>query len=223
MKLILTPPSPAQEIMDQDVALLERAEKTGESFLHLYEWLPNAATYGYFVNPATVFDPQVSLDLGKRPTGGGVLFHTHDYAFSLILANHHPLYSANTLESYRQIHQMLKELLTPFLKKRPAELTTDAPCNSNARQRFCMAEPTRYDLLLEGKKLAGAAERRKKNALLHQTTISLCPPDFAFLEKALVNGKETIESMRRWSAYLGDQSDLPSLRKELQETLCKIL
>lgn len=39
-----------------------------------------------------------------------------------------------------------------------------------------MAEPTLYDLLIDGKKAVGAAQRKVKEGLLHQGSISLRLP-----------------------------------------------
>ena len=39
-----------------------------------------------------------------------------------------------------------------------------------------MAKPTPFDLVIEGKKVGGAAQRRTRKGLLHQGSLSVCPP-----------------------------------------------
>jgi lipoate-protein ligase A len=40
-----------------------------------------------------------------------------------------------------------------------------------------MARPTKYDVMLQGRKIAGAAQRKTKAGFLHQGTIALLCPD----------------------------------------------
>ena len=50
---------------------------------------------------------------------------------------------------------------------------------------FCMAKPTIYDVVYQGRKIAGAAQRRRKNGYLHQGTISLAFPQMGLLNEVL--------------------------------------
>jgi lipoate-protein ligase A len=52
-------------------------------------------------------------------------------------------------------------------------------------QNFCMARPTQYDVVSGGLKIAGSAQRKTRRGYLHQGTISLAPPDVAFLQTIL--------------------------------------
>ena len=59
-----------------------------------------------------------------------------------------------------------------------------------------MAKPTQYDLMVEGKKVGGAAQRRTKNGFLHQATIALALPPISLLQ-AVVKNSAVIEAMQR--------------------------
>ena len=49
--------------------------------------------------------------------------------------------------------------------------------------------------MLGGKKVAGAAQRRTKQGLLHQGSISIALPDTIFLKAVLLKGTKVFEAM----------------------------
>ncbi len=230
MKVIETPPSPAQEIMDRDRDLLETLHSEGEPILHLYEWEGPSLTYGHFIDPKQHLDSQgvkkVGLQLGRRPTGGGMVLHTSDYAFSFLLPSGHAQFSINTLENYALVNRLvikaLQKLMQENLELLPAEPMPQTP----ACQHFCMAKATKYDVLSEGKKVGGAAQRRKKQGLLHQGTLSLAIMPDAFLQAILPKESGVFEAMllnsysllgKEWS-----QNELDSLRLKAKHALVEV-
>jgi lipoate-protein ligase A len=84
---------------------------------------------------------------------------------------------------------------------------------------FCMARPTRYDVMWEGKKVGGAAQRRSRHAYLHQGTIAITPAPQRVLEDVLRN-REVARHMAVYSpSLLKDPKLLPQARKELNQWL----
>ncbi len=92
---------------------------------------------------------------------------------------------------------------------------------------FCMGRPTIYDVIYKGRKIAGAAQRRRKNGYLHQGTISLALPYTELLSEVLVSQKEVIESMMAYTfAPLGQYwkpCELQEMRDEIQKRLAENL
>ena len=76
--------------------------------LHFYEWKQPTITFGHFIDPWKWLKKeavqQENLDIAKRPTGGGILFHLTDFSFSLFIPRSHPHCSPNTLENYAFIY-----------------------------------------------------------------------------------------------------------------------
>ena len=66
-------------------------------------------------------------------------------------------------------------------------------------QNFCMARPTIYDVVLNEKKIAGAAQRRKKQGYLHQGTIALALPDEEILRETLQDPEPIIRAMMHYT------------------------
>ncbi len=180
----------AEENMELDRELLNSLEQT--PLLRFYSWKAPSITYGHFVKPEEFLHldaiQKEGWEIARRPTGGGIIFHRWDFTFSFLLPVSHPFFSVDTLNNYAFVHRIVAESLheiagfdTISLLQKP-EMMKGMPS-----ERFCMAKPTIYDLVLEGKKVAGAAQRKTKKGYLHQGSISLELPEFKVLEKFLVD------------------------------------
>lgn len=185
----------SQEIMDLDQALLG----SPDTILHLYTWPCPTASYGCLVKPEEFLDKEAAektgLALAKRPTGGGIIFHLTDLAFSFLMPSSSPHFSLNTEDNYLFVNQLVINAL-----RENAPLPYSFLTEESGRSRFCMAKATKFDVMLEGGKLVGAAQRRTKAGLLHQGSISLAPPPFDLLKNFLK--KSVYEEMHQTSRYL---------------------
>lgn len=185
LQIINTGLSTAQENMKIDCELLNNLQEN--PILHFYRWASPSLTYGYFINPKDWFDldaaNQYGLDFAKRPTGGGSLFHIWDLAFSFLLPATHPHFSQNTLENYHFVNSVVATAFRETFGSQEVDL---APQNTHSIcERFCMANPSRYDVMHNGKKIAGSAQRKTKRGYLHQGSISLMMPDFSLIQRIL--------------------------------------
>lgn len=210
-KMIDTGVASAQANMDIDRGLLNDLQPDSEPIIHFYDWSGPAATCGHFIQPEKYLSMDAvalnSLDLGKRPTGGGLIFHLSDLAFSVLIPSSHGLYSLNTLENYSCINKIVIQAICEFLGK-SLNIALLQSSSEKGYPKFCMAQPTIYDVMIEGKKVGGAAQRRTKSGFLHQGSISLGVPAYEWIEKIVLNPLELIDSMRQYSFYLieGDPS-----------------
>lgn len=231
-KILDTGTASAAKNMEIDAELLEKAG--GESFpiLHFYRWEKPSATYGYFVDPADFLDLEAAtasgLELARRPTGGGIVFHLWDLAFSAIVPSTVPFFSENTLANYAFINRAVATAVEKYMgEKETAIIENDAPAFDESCTRFCMARPTKYDVVLQGRKIAGAAQRQKKNGYLHQGTISLKAPSKKQLESWLLSGSRVLEAMQSFTFSLvpSDTGDaaMEKARSSIQELLYQSL
>lgn len=197
-RIIHTGRKSAEENMRFDAQLLENAKDFLHPVLHFYEWESPSATYGYFADPtALLFLSEIGpLDLARRPTGGGVIFHIWDFAFSILVPASSALYSVNTLNNYALINAVVLSSIESFLGNNATLYLTPQDEVSSAKdcKHFCMAKPTQYDVMLKNKKVAGAAQRKTKNGFLHQGSICLQLPDRNYLTQIIRSG-EVIEAM----------------------------
>ena len=200
----------AFENMELDEKLLEKLNPQGPAILHLYGWKNPSATYGYFMK----VDQCLNLDgaklcglhLARRPTGGGVIFHVADLAFSVLVPAKHEGFSENTLENYKFVNDRVLRSVEACIKGQGWELLPNHLMpQDEACSYFCMAKPTIYDVMLGDKKIAGAAQRKRKQGFLHQGSIALAMPKQEFLEQVLLPGTQVMEAMRMYThTLLGD-------------------
>jgi lipoate---protein ligase len=202
------------------------ADLGDQPILHFYQWEGDAATYGHFIKPADFLDLDRAggLDLARRPTGGGIVFHSYDLAFSVLVPTAHPAFSLNTLERYRWVNQRVIEAILPYLDRAPELLPHDPTPASPAAGSFCMAKPTIYDIVVDGRKVGGAAQRKTRSGFLHQGTISLIPPDLEKLASVLLPGTGVLEAMHSTLfALLPEGTDLEAARGDLRHSLLKAI
>ena len=223
----------AETNMRMDEKLLMELDSESQPILHLYQWNSPAATYGYFIDPSKYIDLDKArshrISLARRPTGGGIVFHIWDLAFSFLMPSSHPRFSLNTLDNYRFVNESVLEVMRDYLQLRDSVdmIGRSFQSETEAATHFCMARPTIYDVVHQGRKIAGAAQRRRKNGFLHQGTISLALPQMEVLSEVLLSQKEVIQAMMSYSfAPLGrywNAHALRSMRQEIQKRLAENL
>lgn len=135
-----------------------------------------------------------SIDVALRPTGGGVLFHGNDISFSLYLPSVD--YRSGTLA--QQINGIVTDSLRAYLKEPFGDSSY-----SQYGQGLCFSSITSYDIVWGMKKIGGGAQRRSKNAVLHQGSIFLKKPDWDTIEEILCN-KEDLYTMQETIAPVQD-------------------
>lgn len=162
------PAAPAYN-MACDEALLLHATSIAAPILRFYSWTEPAATFGYFQRYHDVAALTHLRPLIRRPTGGGIVPHDADWTYSLIVPGGHPWYQLRAIESYRRIHQWIADAFA-----RLGLETQLAPSCQKTGPGQCFAGYEQFDLLWRGRKIAGAAQRRTRDALLIQGSVQ--PP-----------------------------------------------
>jgi len=155
--------------MGLDEALLEASPRVAKPVLRSYGWNEPAASFGYFQKYGEVERVTLLRPLVRRPTGGGLVPHDADWTYSVIIPTHHEWYSSRAEESYRRMHQWLQ---SAFAKVSAVTELANSAHKSQPGQ--CFAGYERFDLLWQGRKIGGAAQRRSKTGLLIQGSVQ--PP-----------------------------------------------
>jgi lipoate-protein ligase A len=155
--------------MALDEALLESMPRLQAPALRFYRWTEPAASFGYFQKYADVAAVTRLRPLLRRPTGGGIVPHDIDWTYSAVFPAGHEWHSLKAEESYRRIHDWVRLAFAEL--KIESEL---APCCQKSLPGQCFVGHEKFDLLWNGKKIAGAAQRRNKLGLLIQGSVQ--PP-----------------------------------------------
>jgi len=168
----------AAENMAMDWLLLEKFPKPESVRLRFYGWAKPAWTFGY--SQKWTEADQASggkAELIRRPTGGGLVDHRQDWTYALVFPAGHPLAQARACVSYQAIH----EALADALNKNGTSCQLQAlGCDSPDKNfSVCFQEPEPKDVVRidDGRKIAGAAQKRTRAGLLLQGSIDrpACP------------------------------------------------
>jgi lipoate-protein ligase A len=159
-------PGEAAFNMALDEALLEAMPRLGRPVLRFYSWSEPAASFGYFQKYAEIERLSLLRPLVRRPTGGGLVPHDADWTYSLTFPKAHLWYSLKAIESYRRVHEWIQAAFSILDVE-----TTLAPKAQKDVPGQCFAGHERFDLLRQGQKIAGAAQRRRRDGLLIQGSV----------------------------------------------------
>ena len=164
-----------------DEALLNLATTPSIRFYH---WPSPALSFGYFVKFTAVAGWQRERELVRRWTGGGIVFHGNDLTYAMVIPANDPLFGKSASWIYEQVHRALVNALAETGRRAavtPGDAAHAAPAkifrmpfrraNSGQTASHCFAQPVNTDVTMNGRKIAGAAQRRTRRGLLQQGSI----------------------------------------------------
>jgi lipoate-protein ligase A len=176
-RLLVTPASHGAWNMAIDEAVLEVVgQNQSLPTLRLYAWEPPCLSIGY-AQPNIDVDKECLFERGwdwvRRPTGGRAILHTDELTYSILAPLNDQRVSGGVLESYQRLS---KALLTALhLLNIPAEAHPINPTrNIQGNGPVCFEVPSNYEVVMDGKKLIGSAQARRKNGVLQHGTLPLC-------------------------------------------------
>jgi lipoate-protein ligase A len=154
--------------MAADLMLLEHYPMPENLRFRAYSWSEPSYTFGVSQSWAK-YRAQVPAryPLVRRSTGGGLVSHLEDWTFALVIPPDHPLFKADAMASYAAVHEALLQALVQ--QGQPVKL---APMPAGVREfqspDDCSrrAEPNDLVRADDGRKVAGAAQKRTRKGLL---------------------------------------------------------
>jgi len=173
---------PAQMACDE--TLLAAA---GEPVLRVFRWSEPWVSAGYFIPWQEARAARPELPCCRRWTGGGVVVHENDFTFALVAPRSEPWTRLRPGESYLALHVAVAEALR--VGGHDAALFDGAPTG----QTECFAGPVRHDVMSGSRKVAGGAQRRTRQGLLHQGSIQAgLGPEFAAVLTATLSQEKSV-------------------------------
>jgi lipoate-protein ligase A len=175
-RLIYTPPASGAWNMAVDESILEYISR-GESqtTLRLYAWDPPCLSLGHaqpFADVDMARLQEHGWDIVRRATGGRAILHTDELTYSVIGGAGEPALRGGVLESYSQLALTLlyaiRELGLPVEIKELSQESTGQNLNP-----ICFEVPSTYEITVQGKKLIGSAQARKKEGVLQHGSLPL--------------------------------------------------
>lgn len=216
-RLLLSATADAATNMAVDHALFERAAGRDEAVLRIYTWTRPSLSLG--MHERARLDPAVAsvagVDVVRRPTGGRALLHHHEVTYSVTA----PVRGNSLGESYRAINAILLAALHRLgVAASEAERRGRAMSPDGAA---CFAEPNVGELVVDGRKLVGSAQRRDERSLLQHGSILLAD-DQAMVAK-LRGVRDTLPAAATLSGALGREVSVAEVQESLVAALHAIV
>jgi lipoyl(octanoyl) transferase len=174
-RLLITPPARGAWNMAVDESVLLHIGR-GESLptLRLYAWTPACLSLGY-AQPFADVDVNRLNERGwevvRRATGGRAILHTDELTYSVIAPGDEPRVAGTVLESYNRLAQALS--LAAKNLRLPVEMKEGRDNNPADLNPVCFEVPSTYEITVNGKKLIGSAQARKREGVLQHGSLPL--------------------------------------------------
>jgi lipoate-protein ligase A len=156
-------PRPGPLNMAIDEILLSRGRS---AILRFYRWNKPALSFGYFVTFAEACAVANDRVMVRRWTGGGIVPHGEDLTYSIMIGSNDDTFSLPSKIIYQRVHAALSSALHEI---GIATVLTEA--NEAKLSEACFTNPVVSDVIENGRKIAGAAQRKTRSGLLHQGSI----------------------------------------------------
>jgi lipoyl(octanoyl) transferase len=163
--------------MANDLVLLEHHDQPDTLYFRHYNWSEPTITFGYsqkYQWVKTQVAHKKTLQLCRRPTGGGIVDHRNDWTYSLIIPPDHPFYRKEAKAVYRSLHEAVTNALNVQGQTAVLNQTFEQPfLPSSPIPAICFKQAEVYDVIIPNtdRKIAGAAMKRNHHGLLIQGSI----------------------------------------------------
>ena len=162
--------------MALDEALLERvAGEAANGYLRTYGWTTPTLSLGYFQHLDEVqADPRFqTVPMVRRLTGGGAIWHHHELTYALVVPASHPLARRST-GLYHTVHGAIAHALREegISAARRGDATRSGHVDKK-RPLLCFTAIDPEDIVTDGVKVVGSAQRRRGGAVLQHGSLLL--------------------------------------------------
>ena len=155
--------------------------------IRFYQWSPPAVSLGYFQDLKKEIDvdacKNLGIDIVRRPTGGKAVLHDKELTYSFIIKENHPLVNDSILETYKKIsggiirglsYLGITAELVPLrekLKNSSSGNEIKSKISHSDIKSICFSVPSQYEVQVEGKKIVGSAQVRKREIVLQHGSL----------------------------------------------------
>ena len=143
--------------------------------IRFYGWKHPSLSVGHFQNEAKTIDfngiRKHGCEFVRRLTGGSAVLHDHEVTYSIIVSEDHP----NIPHSVNEAYYVLADGLLKAYRKLgiDAEFARPRLKRGDERTAVCFETPAIYEMLVDGKKISGNAQTRRKGVLLQHGSLPI--------------------------------------------------
>jgi lipoyl(octanoyl) transferase len=207
------------EHMRCDAELLGDAEARAaagapwEAVLRLFRFDPSGVTLGHAQHAERELDLERCARDGvahaKRPTGGRAIFHAAEWTYSLTAAIADPEWGGGLAESYDRVSRLVCASLVAL--GAPVALAsgeTRERAGGAGAAAPCFASTARHEIVRDGRKVVGSAQRRTAHALLQQGSVLLGGGHLALVDYLAIPDASRAERRAALAAASADLGDV---------------
>jgi lipoyl(octanoyl) transferase len=171
--------TPAYNMAMDEAITVAHSEGRVPPTLRFYGWNPPTLSIGYF-QKATEVDLEAverqGIGFVRRPTGGRAVLHDQELTYSIIVAENYPGMPSGVTEAYRVLSDgLLRGFIKLGLDAQMVQLENNGEKRAvdGVTSAACFDAPSWYELVVEGRKVAGSAQMRHKGAVLQHGSVLL--------------------------------------------------
>ncbi|MDP2912463.1 MAG: lipoate--protein ligase family protein [Candidatus Omnitrophota bacterium] len=176
-RLIRSRPGSAAHNMALDEKIFHQYMIDGIPIFRVYGWDTPSFTYGVSQSPENEIDMARcgadGIQIAKRMTGGGLLFHNDEITYSLVCDKTDIGEPDNVFVSYRKICAFLISFYRSLGLKASFALEAEDFKDRCAPHELCSASREKYDIIINGRKIGGNAQKRKRRVVFQHGSIPL--------------------------------------------------
>lgn len=177
-KLIRSRPASAVYNMKLDRKIFNRYLEDGIPVFRVYRWQSPSFTYGVTQDPGKWIDLELcaaeGVGVAGRMTGGGVLFHNDEITYSLACGKEDAGEPEGAVVSYREICAFLIRFYKSIGLDASFALESESFKNRSVPHGLCSASYEKYDIVINGRKIGGNAQKRKRGVIFQHGSIPCC-------------------------------------------------
>lgn len=218
-KLIIDGPLEGSRNMAIDAALLDEvdASETPLTIVRFYTWTVPTLSLGKHQKIERAVDLEYceanGVDVVHRPTGGRAVLHDDELTYAVI-SNDADAFGDTIYGNYKRVSEALclgynrlgvPAVLAPDTRK-PAPMAHDG-------DPPCFMSPSRYELMVDGRKIAGSAQRRVRRSFLQHGSMPItCNREALARATRMPDAGELEREMAGVAEFLPERPSLDAFR-----------
>ena len=209
-----------------DEAILLGQGSIPQPTLRFYDWSQPAFSFGYFQRVSHEVDATActsrGIELVRRMTGGGTVVHGWDVTYAVVVP-HNGVLPKSIAASYGAISGCLingfKKIGVPHAQiEALTQHTSQNRRSGKDLANICLTNPAKYDVMLDGKKIAGVSQRRNQIGVMYQGYIALDMPPADVLAHAS-RQPDSDQHLKGQSAFINAGEGASINRRQIEDAV----
>lgn len=207
-----------------DEALIEIYAREHQPVFRIYGWQPPGFSIGCSQKAADVLDVcacrRDGIPIVKRATGGGIIYHCREVTYSVVCSEVDIGSPITVKKGYKTICSFLLESYRRYGLK--PSFAIDCNAGNKIRSTFCFSSFEDYDILIDGRKIGGNAQKWRRKIILQHGSIPL-DTDFPSVMKYIKEPVDiAVEKTISMKQAAGREVTFEEFASVMRESFCSV-